>query len=57
VYLEDESELKAALVEGIVSEEEFSMAYDVANKLVEQIKNSQNIFVNRMAQDVEILNK
>ena len=57
VYLEDESELKAALVEGIVSEEEVAMAYEVANKLVLQIKNSQNVFVNRMAQDVEILNK
>lgn len=57
VYLEDENELKQALEEGIINIEEYNMAYAVANKLIEQIKNNENVFVNRLAQDISILDK
>ena len=57
IYLEDESELKQALEEGIVDNEEYNMAYAVANKVVEEIKEGKNVFVNRFAKDVSILEK
>ena len=56
VFFDDENELKDALSEGIINQEEYELAYNTANKVLNEIKTCSNVFVNRLAQDVEILN-
>ena len=47
----DESELKDALNEKIITKEQYNKAYKVANNLINEIQNGTNIFINRGLKD------
>lgn len=47
----DESELKDALNEKIITKEQYEKAYKVAYNLMDEIKNGTNIFINRGLRD------
>ena len=51
ILLDDRDELKEALRNGIIDEEEYNLAYSEANKLMEELKQEKNIFVNRNLED------
>ena len=51
ILLDDRDELKEALRNGIIDEEEYNLAYSEANKLMEELKQGKNIFVNRNLED------
>lgn len=47
ILLDDRDELKDALKDGIIDEEMYNLAMDTGNKLMEELVNEDNIFVNR----------
>lgn len=47
----DESELKDALNEKIITKEQYEKAYKVANNLINEIQDGTNIFINRGLRD------
>ena len=47
----DESELKDALNEKIITKEQYEKAYKVANNLINEIQDGTNIFINRGLKD------
>ena len=47
----DESELKDALNENIITKKQYNKAYKVANNLINEIKTGTNIFINRGLKD------
>lgn len=51
IHLDDRDELADALKKGKIDEEMYDLAYDVANKLMSEIKEHRNKFVNRRNQD------
>lgn len=51
IYLDDRDELKKALKEGKIDEEQYELAYKVANNLMEEILDGKNIFINRGLKD------
>ena len=51
ILLDDRDELKEALEMGKIDEEEYNLAYNEANKLMEELKQGKNIFVNRKLKD------
>lgn len=51
ITLVDENELIAALNNNEITKEEFDKSYDVANKLMTEILNKKNIFINRKLKD------
>ena len=51
IYLDDRDELKKALKEGKIDQEQYDLAYDIANSLMEELKNGTNKFVNRKLED------
>lgn len=51
ILLDDRDELKAALKNGIIDEEEYELAYSIANPLMEELLRGKNKFVNRGLKD------
>ena len=47
LYMLDENELEDALNENIITKDQYNKAYRVANKLMYEIENGTNIFINR----------
>lgn len=53
----DHADLKSALDNGIISKQQYNKAYNVANQLIQEIKDGKNIFINRGIKDyLEIKN-
>ena len=46
-----EERIKKALKEGKIDQEQYDLAYDIANSLMEELKNGTNKFVNRKLED------
>lgn len=57
ITLDDENELIDALKNKEITQEEFEQAYDTANKLMTELLNNKNIFVNRKLTDYNIIKK
>lgn len=51
ILLDDRDELKGALNDGKIDQEEYDLAYEVANSLMEELLTNNNIFVNRGLKD------
>lgn len=51
ILLDDRDELKDALNDGKIDQEEYDLAYEVANSLMEELLTNNNIFVNRGLKD------
>ena len=51
IILDDRDELKDALKQGKIDKEQYDLAYNVANKLMEELKKGNNKFVNRNLED------
>ena len=51
ILLDDRDELKEALKSGIIDEEEYNLAFSIANPLMKEILDGKNIFVNRGLKD------
>ena len=51
ILLDDRDELSKALKEGKIDEEQYNLSYSVANKLMEEILEGKNKFINRGLQD------
>ena len=51
ILLDDRDELKAALKEEKIDQEEYDLAYKVANALMKEIKEGKNRFINRGLKD------
>ena len=51
IQLDDQNELKDALEEGIIDKEQYDFAYRIANELMNELKEENNVFVNRGLQD------
>lgn len=51
MLLDDRDELKDALNDGKIDQEEYDLAYEVANSLMEELLTNNNIFVNRGLKD------
>lgn len=51
ILLDDKDELKAALKEGKIDQEEYDLAYNIANPLMKELLEGKNIFVNRGLKD------
>lgn len=51
ILLDDEKELKSALKENIIDKEEYDLAYTEADKLMKELLENKNKFVNRGLQD------
>ncbi len=51
ILLDDRDELKDALKEGKIDQEEYDLAYSVANSLMEELLEGKNVFVNRGLKD------
>ncbi len=51
IFLEDQGELKDALTEGKINVEQFDIAYNVAHKLMDELLNGTNKFVNQDNKD------
>ena len=51
ILLDDRDELKEALKNGIIDEEEYNLAFSIANPLMKEILDGKNIFVNRGLKD------
>lgn len=51
ILLDDRDELKAALKNGKIDEEEYNLAYEEANKLMDELVNGENKFVARGLKD------
>lgn len=47
LYISDKDELEEALNENVITRTQYDKAYNVANKLMNEIKNGTNIFINR----------
>lgn len=47
IKLVDEDDLKEAFNNKIITDKQFSFAYEVANSLIKELINKNNIFVNR----------
>ena len=47
LYISDQDELEEALNEDIITKTQYDKAYNIANQLMNEIKNGTNIFVNR----------
>lgn len=57
ITLEDEGELISALKNNEITQEEFEQSYDVANKLMDELLNERNVFVNRKLIDYNMIKK
>lgn len=51
ILLDDRDELKGALNDGKIDQEEYDLAYEVENSLMEELLTNNNIFVNRGLKD------
>ena len=51
IHLDDRDELSKALKEGKIDEEQYDLAYKIANNLMEEILDGKNIFINRGLKD------
>jgi predicted RNA-binding protein associated with RNAse of E/G family len=51
--LDDENELIAAHNNKEISDEEFKKCYEIAEKIMDELKNKNNKFVNRGIKDLE----
>lgn len=51
ILLDDRDELKDALNDGKIDQEEYDLAYEVENSLMEELLTNNNIFVNRGLKD------
>lgn len=51
ILLDDRDELKSALKQGKIDEEEYNLAYSVANSLMQELLEGKNKFVNRGLDD------
>lgn len=51
ILLDDRDELKSALKQGKIDEEEYNLAYSVANSLMQELLEGKNEFVNRGLDD------
>ena len=51
IILDDRNELKAALKDGIIDEQQYDLAYKIANSLMKELKDGNNRFVNRGLED------
>lgn len=47
LYILDEDELQEALNENVITKQQYDKAYNVANKLMSEIKSGTNVFINR----------
>lgn len=47
LYITDEDELEDALNQNIITRQQYDDAYKIANKLIDEIQNGTNIFINR----------
>ena len=47
----DQEELEEALEQKIITKEQYDSAYNIANQLVDEIKNGSNVFINRGIED------
>ena len=55
IILDDEAELISALESNEITQKEFEQAYDIANKLMDELLNEKNIYVNRKLIDYNFL--
>lgn len=51
ILLDDQNELKDALEKGTIDKEEYDFAYQVTDELMNELKQKENIFVNRGLKD------
>lgn len=51
IHLDDQNELKEALKKDIIDEEQYNFAYETTDKVIKEIKENKNIFVNRGIED------
>lgn len=49
--LDDRDELRDALKKGKIDQEEYDLAYEVANLLMKELLEGKNVFVNRGLKD------
>lgn len=57
ITLEDEGELISALKNNEITQEEYEQSYDVANKLMAELLDKKNMFVNRNLIDYNMMKK
>ena len=51
IHLDDRNDLKRALKEEVIDQEQYDFAYDITHKLMKELKNKTNRFVNRGLDD------
>ena len=47
LYITDEDELEDALNQNIITRKQYDDAYKMANRLISEIQNGTNVFINR----------
>lgn len=57
IHLDDQNELKDALKNNIIDEEQYDFAYKTTDKIIAELKENKNVFVNRGIEDYLIYRK